>query len=195
MKRILTILAITGIGFTSCQKDAEAPKAVPVQTSTKTTSSVTTPNQGVAPNDTTKGYLRVQLEKDTINTDNILIEFNPASSAAYVTNEDARTFAGFGQESLSSLSSDNIPLAINSLPLVSSGTTVKLAVSAKSTGVYKLNLLAISTIPATIDIWLKDKYEKDSLDFRQYPSYAFNITTTDTATYGSNRFSVVLRQH
>ena len=88
-----------------------------------------------------------------------------------------------------------IKLAINSLPLLSQGTSIGLVVNAKATGVYNLNLSTISAIPSTFDIWLKDKYKKDSLDFRKYPSYAFNLNTSDTTTFGSNRFSLVLRAH
>ncbi|MFI5139483.1 MAG: hypothetical protein ACHQIM_16805, partial [Sphingobacteriales bacterium] len=135
----------------------------------------------------------IQMAEDAVNADNILIKFNPAASAYFVTGQDAPDLQGFGAVYFSSLSADNVALSINQLPLVSKGTTIGLAVSAKTTGIYKLNLLTVSSIPATIDIWLKDKYKKDSLDFRNNPTYAFNLTTTDTCTYGSHRFSLALR--
>lgn len=196
MKKFLTVLVLAGLGLSSCQKDSVAPTKSTAKTTQKSSSSVTTPtNQGPVANDTTKGYLRVQLAMNATATDNILIEFNPAAHASYLGSEDAKTFAGFGAVSLSSLSSDNFPLAINTLPLVSTGTTVGLTVDAKATGVYKLNLTTISsTIPSAVNIWLKDKYKKDSLDFRKYPSYGFNINKSDTATYGSHRFTVVMRE-
>jgi hypothetical protein len=197
MKKIFTTAVLAGLGFSSCQKDAVAPTdSTAKQPTPKTTSSVTTPaNQCTVANDTTKGYLRVQLAMNTTATDDILIEFNPASNASYSPGEDASTFAGMGAVSLSSLSSDNVLLAINALPLVSTGTSIGLAVGAKATGVYQLNLTTISsTVPSSVDIWLKDKYKKDSLDFRQYPSYGFNIDKSDTATYGSNRFTLVLHE-
>ena len=196
MKKILTVLVLAGLGFSSCQKDAVAPSDNTTQTSKKTTTEVTTtPNQGDVANDTTKGYLRVQLAMNATATDDILIEFTPSSTPAYSPGEDAKTFPGMGAVSLSSLSSDNFLLAINSLPLVSAGTSIGLAVGANSTGVYKLNLTTVSsTIPSSVNIWLKDRYKKDSLDFRKYPSYGFNIDKSDTATYGSNRFTLVLRE-
>ena len=98
--------------------------------------------------------------------------------------------------SLSSLSSNNYLLAINTLPLVSTGTTVGLAVGANANGIYKLNLTTISsTIPSSVAIWLKDAYKKDSLDFKKYPSYSFNINKSDSATYGSHRFTMVLHEN
>jgi hypothetical protein len=192
--KIFTLLALTIIGLSSCRKDAVEPTVTPTPVSPKVVASTTSLNQDTVSNDTTKGYLRVQLAMDAANFDNILIDFNPAAHAAYVRSEDAPAMSGMGAESLSSLSSDGVSLAINQLPLVSSGTTVALAVNAKATGTYNLNLLTVSSIPATIDIWLKDNYKKDSLDFRLYPSYAFNLDKADTNSFGSHRFSVVLRK-
>lgn len=190
------MLFLAGLGFSACQKDAIAPTAGVTQTDTKVTASITTAtNQDPIGNDTTKGYLRLQLALDTINYDNILIEFNPAASALYLNTEDAKTFAGMGAVSLSSLSEDNFLLAINQLPLVPSGTSVGLAIGAQASGVYKLNLITVSaTIPSSVQIWLKDKCKNDSLDFRRYPSYAFNIDKSDTTTYGSHRFTLVVRE-
>ncbi len=192
--RIFALLSFTIIYLSSCQKDAVAPVVTPNTVSPKVVASTTSLNQDTASNDTTKGYLRIQLAKDATNFSNILIDFNPAAHAAFVKSEDAPSFGGSGPESLSSLSSDHVSLGINQLPLVSRGTTVALAVNAKTSGIYNLNMLTISTIPATIDIWLKDSYKKDSLDFRLYPSYAFNLDKADTNSFGSHRFSVVLRK-
>jgi hypothetical protein len=196
MKNFLTVLVLAGLGFSSCQKDSVAPTNSSTETNPKTISSVTTPtNQGPVANDTTKGYIRVQLAMNATATDDILIEFNPTAHATYSGGEDAKTFPGNGAISLSSLSYDNFLLAINALPLVSTGTTVGLAVGANANGVYKLNLTTISsTVPPSVNIWLKDAYKKDSLDFRKYPSYGFNIDKSDTATYGSHRFTLVLRE-
>lgn len=196
MKKILTVLVLAGLGVSACQKDAVTPTGTNNQTTAKTPASVTKPtNTGPVANDTTKGYMRVQLAMNATSYDDILIQFNPNSHPAYSGAEDAKTFAGFGAVSLSSLSSDNLSLSINTLPLVSTGTSVGLAVGANATGVYKLNLVTISsTVPSSVTVWLKDKYKKDSLDFKKYPSYAFNVNKNDTATFGSHRFTLVIRE-
>ena len=201
MKRILTILAVTGALFSACHKDYIAPdntapgSKTPAPGGGANSTGHTSSTGGVAVNDTTTGYIKVQMAMNATATDNILIEFNPKASAAFSGSQDARTFQGFGAVSLSSLSSDNVPLAINQLPLVSSGTSVGLVVGANATGQYKLSLTTVSsTIPSAVQIWLKDKHNKDSLDFRKYPSYAFNINKSDSTTYGGNRFSLVLRE-
>jgi hypothetical protein len=191
--RTFALLSLTIIYLSSCQKDAIEPAVAPTSVTPKVVASTTSLNQDTVSNDTTKGYLRIQLAKDATNFDNILIDFNPAAHAAFIKTEDAPAF-GSGPESLSSLSSDNVSLAINQLPLVTRGTTIALKVNAKTSGLYNLNLLTISAIPATIDIWLKDNYKKDSLDFRLYPSYAFNLDKADTNSFGSHRFSLVLRK-
>ena len=142
-----------------------------------------------------KGYLRVQVAADAVNTDDILINFNSAASLAFVRSEDAPTFNGNGFITLSSLSSDNVPLAINASPLPVQSEKIKLMVNAKADGTYSLNLTKLSTIPANFEIWLMDNYKKDSLDFRNNPSYAFDMKIADTTSYGSGRFSLVIRQN
>jgi hypothetical protein len=193
-QRIFILLLLAAICFSSCQKDAVEPTATPNQVSQKVTATTTSVLNQDTVNTAINGYLRIQLAEDAFNTDNILIDFKPGSSPAYVRNEDAPTLQGFGAVSLSSLSSDNVALAINVQPLTSKGVTIPLVVGAKATGLYKLNLSTVNDIPASFDIWLMDKYKKDSLDFRDNPTYAFNLTKTDTSSYGSHRFTVVVRQ-
>ena len=40
-----------------------------------------------------------------------------------------------------------------------------------------------------------DAYTKDSTDLRHTPSYSFSILKSDSASYGSKRFSLVIRQN
>jgi hypothetical protein len=143
--------------------------------------------------DVVNGYLRVKLAQDSINTDGILIEFNPTASAAYVPGEDAPSLQGFGVVSLASLSTNNVPLAINVMPLTGKGASIGLRVNVKSDGVYTLNMQQINAVPNTYSLWLMDGYKKDSLNMRLYPTYAFNVYKSDTTTFGSNRFKLVVR--
>jgi len=196
MKQKIGILLFTScIFFTACKKSEVKPsdqQTSGVQgkgsISTQGTSAV---NSDTIGNNVT-GYMRVQLTKDSINSDNILITFNPAAKTTYVSGEDAPTLQGFGEVSLSSLSSDNIPLAINTLPLTKAGLKIALKVNVQASGVYSLEMITISNIPSVYHIWLKDNYQKDSLDYRANPKYAFNINTADTASFGSNRFNLVI---
>jgi hypothetical protein len=191
-QRFFVPLLLTVIYLSSCQKDSITPD-IKNETTLKTTVSANALKQDSSAIDSIKGYLRIQLADYSVNTDNILIDFNPTAKTTYVKNEDAPTFQGFGLVSLSSLSSDNIALAINTVPLYEKGLTIKLKVDAKQNGTYKLNLTAINSVPDKFQIWLMDKYKKDSLDFRHNPTYAFDLIESDTSSYGSRRFSIVLR--
>jgi len=102
---------------------------------------------------------------------------------------------GQGEVSFCSISSDNVPLAINRLPYPKQPPLViGLRVNASADGVYKLNMTQVAAIPQIYQIWLMDAYKKDSLDMRQNETYAFDINLADTDTYGSKRFTLVIRQ-
>jgi len=195
--KILIPLLILATYLSSCKKDALEPVITPTpvsqnQATASTVSAVL--GQGPVTNIIT-GYMRLQLAKDLTNTDEVIVDFKAGTKTTFVRGEDAATLQGFGMVSLSSLSSDNVPLAINFLPFPTQSLTIGLKVNAKTDGIYKLNMTTISTIPQLFEIWLMDNYKKDSLDFRQYPGYAFNIIGADTNSYGSHRFSLVIRQN
>ena len=71
---------------------------------------------------------------------------------------------------------------------------IKLFVIASNYGTYTLRRTDFKAIPAAYEVWLMDSYKKDSLDIRNNTDYIFDITT-DTGSYGTNRFSVVIRQN
>jgi len=140
-------------------------------------------------------YLRLQLAKDIINTDDILIRFQKSVTAAFDPTFDARYFQGNGQVNLCSFSSDRVPLAINLQPYPKTTASIGLNVFAKSDGLYQLNMTQIVSIPRLFDIWLVDAYKKDSIDMRKHARYGFDIVKSDTNTFGSQRFTLVIRQN
>lgn len=140
-------------------------------------------------------YLRLQLYKDAINNDDTYIGFGPGFSTKYVVNEDARYMKGLGEESLCSFSSDNVPLAINKLPFPGQQSlTIGLKVNVTADGTYSLNMTEEVDIPQVYEVWLMDALKGDSLDMKVTKTYAFNVIKSDTNTYGSKRFSLVIRQ-
>jgi hypothetical protein len=140
-------------------------------------------------------YLRLQMAKDSINTDDIVVRFNDSTKTTFDIHEDAPYRAGLGLVSLSSFSSDNIALAINQLPLCHKSQAIALKVGATTDGIYKLNMNEIKAVPQLYDIWLMDAYKKDSLDMRRNKTYCFSINKKDTSSFGSTRFTLVLRQN
>ena len=146
----------------------------------------------------TSQYLHLKLLKDSINTDGIIINFKSSSSPAYSPAEDARYKNGNGSVSLSSMSSDNISLAINSMPLpevANKQTIIPLTVNATTDGTYQVQMETIKSIPALFTIFLKDAYRSDSLDMRANTTYIFDILHSDTNSYGAHRFSLVMGEN
>jgi trimeric autotransporter adhesin len=136
------------------------------------------------------------MAKDTINTDDIQISFDDAASTGFVPNEDAAYQVGSGQVSLSSLSSDNIALAINKLALPKQkAEAIGLNVNAITDGVYSFNLTDIQGLSKLYDVLLIDSYRNTWNDMRQNKTYRFDIYKNDTSSYGSKRFSLIIRQN
>jgi hypothetical protein len=138
-------------------------------------------------------HLRLKLVKDSINNDDIYVGFRANATTKYVFNEDALYKVGSNVVSLSSMSGDRQALAINFQPFPKTTQIIPLNVGVPAAGgLYQLNLSEANDIPAIYDVWLMDKFKNDSLDIKHNPTYSFN-TTSDTATYGANRFKLVIR--
>jgi trimeric autotransporter adhesin len=192
-----SILLISTILFlAACKKEttvAPVKQTVPVSTTGQTP--VTTKGQVTATTapDTIpdNAALKIKLVKDSINYDETMFFFNHAAKLAYDPNNDSPYFAGFGQESLSSISSDGRDLVINTIPY-SSGIAVSLVVGAKADGAFSLQVSYANNIPANIQILIQDNYTKATVDITSAP-YKFNVVKADTTTYGSNRFKVIFK--
>ena len=132
--------------------------------------------------------LRLKVAKDTINTDDIMVLFEPAASNKYEQYVDADRIAGNGNIStLASYSSNSTTqLAINHMHSIDSTTRIKLYVNvSSSTGVDTLSGSGFASLDPRYDAYLIDHYKSDSLLFSKYPAYLFNINNADTTSYGS----------
>jgi hypothetical protein len=138
--------------------------------------------------------LRLKLINSTSSSDDIAIGFSALASVLYNPNEDSEYFPGSGPVGFSSLSADNVNLSVNLVPLPAAETriVIRLDVETQSSGAFSLLRSQLDTIPDKYHLWLVDKLTKDSVDLRNTASYAFNINKTDTTTFGSNRFQVVV---
>ncbi|HJP62504.1 MAG TPA: T9SS type A sorting domain-containing protein, partial [Mucilaginibacter sp.] len=194
-------IIVSGQGFFVQASNSSNPQLI-----FNETAKVTTQNTGLFLFMNTKGnnakansgnnnqYLRLQLAKDSINTDDIYVGFNNSYKSEYIFNEDAEYKTGSGVVSLASFSADNLPLAINKLPLPKRSETIGLRVKAVADGIYSLTMTEQQGIPKLFQIWLIDHYKKDSLDIKHNPTYKFNVLRSDTNSYGSKRFCLVIRQ-
>jgi hypothetical protein len=140
-------------------------------------------------------YLRLELAEDSVNKEETIVRFDNSAKKGFVINEDSQYLPGSGEVSLSSMSSDSVALAINTIPFPKQKQViVKLNVNPIADGTYDLNMTGINNVPQLFEIWLRDANNKDSLDIRHNPTYKFNVTRSDTNSFGSNRFSLVIRQ-
>lgn len=145
--------------------------------------------------DDIQNYIKLQLSQDAINRDETVIFFRDKTSTAFERANDIGYFAGNGQVSLASLSSDNKSLTLNMQPFPKAATVIALNVSTKSSGIFKLIMKEMMEVPPLFDIWLIDKMRNDSLDMRHNDTYTFNVSKTDTNSFGSKRFKLIVRQN
>lgn len=137
------------------------------------------------------GSFKMMIQKDSSHADETLVIFNHSASTMYLNTQDAVYFPGFGIASISSLTSDGVTCTIQKLPYLQENP-IRLKVNARYDGIYILRLGYVDQISQNIRFWLKDKYMRDSLDMR-VGNYAFQVIKADTNTYGSRRFTIVLR--
>lgn len=187
MKKLI-ILSLIICSLAACKKDEKVlPKNPPPAASLNPVA--TAPDDTIAE----KAAFIVQLVKDKDNYDATMFRFSNKASVDYVNNEDAAYFAGFGEESLASLSKDGRDLAINMLPYTP-GMSVGLDVGSKKDGDYSFGISYESKIPPTLQIWIKDNYLKDSVNMCA-GTYKFKVVKADPNSFGSKRFEVVLKRN
>jgi len=141
-------------------------------------------------------YMHLKMIKDAINYDDVIIAFKPGTDTKYSIHEDGLHLTGNSPpETLATLSSDSVSLAVNYMPLPkATGQTIGLLVDATASGVYTFSRTELVGIPALYQIWLKDNLLKDSLDLRANTTYSFTIDKSNPATFGNSRFQIVLRE-
>ncbi len=137
--------------------------------------------------------LHLKLTKDSVVNTQTGIYFSNSYSDAYNSSEDAIDLDGIApQVYLSSFSTDGKRLGINSMGDYIKGKHVQLYVKATATGTYQLGLQDIINIDSIFNVYLVDKLLKDSVDLRKTKAYSFNISTTDSTTFGANRFELAI---
>jgi hypothetical protein len=147
--------------------------------------------------DSVTQLLRLKLYIDQYNYDDIVIGFNAGASPLYNPYQDSKYLQGIdAPEGLSSFSSDGVPLSINLLPLPKqTPDVIRLDVEAQNSGPITLKRTELDQLPGIYEVWLIDNYKKDSLNLRTDSNYVFTINKSDTASFGANRFKVVVRQN
>jgi hypothetical protein len=136
-------------------------------------------------------FIRLEL-CNAKNTDETIIVFTEGGDAAYSTG-DAVYFAG-STVSLSSLTADMQNVAINFMPAVDQMEEVKLKVDATAAGKVKLKFTDIH-LPREFEVFLKDDYLHTLTNVRSHCVYEFIIDKANPVTFGSARFSIILKDN
>jgi len=151
----------------------------------------------IATNTTAEPLIRLQMSADSIDTDEIVVRLNDKAHNNYFDTEDAADMGGISPEvSLSALSSDSVQLSISSLPFPKkTPQIVPLYVTASAAGQFQLKLTQLANLPPIYEVWLKDRLNNDSVNMHAGTAYSFNIDPTNSATFGTNRFQLVIDQN
>jgi hypothetical protein len=179
------LLLLTVFALASCKKEAQINPKITAPAKTSVISSV---NQDSIPDN---AALKIQLAKDSVNTDETMFLFKKSAPLTYDDNNDADYFAGYGAVSLSSITPDGKDLSIYNLPYTS-GMAIGLNVHTQDDGTYYLKVSYKSKIPSNIQVWIKDTYLKDSVNVST-GSYKFAVIKADAGTFGSKRFKLVIK--
>lgn len=141
--------------------------------------------------------MRLKLIKDSINFDAVVIVLVKDISSAYNADKDAEDLGGNGApESLSALSSDSVKITIHRRPFPGKQQeTIPLFVDATTTGDYQLSLTELRDMPDLYQVWIKDNLTKDSVLAKVNGSYNFTIDKTNPASFGMDRFQLIVRQN
>jgi hypothetical protein len=139
--------------------------------------------------------LYMKMEKDSANYSYCGIYFRSDWSDKFAEDDAIDMNGTSGVVTMSSLTSDKILTPVNHMSDYTKGINVKLYANASANGTYDLKIEGIRNIDTLYDIYLLDHYKKDSLDIRKYGTYAFDISKSDTSSFGGSRFELSIHPH
>ena len=137
------------------------------------------------------GWLKLHIKQDTSTIDETVLVFQHNASPYYSPQSDAIYFQGMGIASLSTLTADSIPCAIQTRPY-KSDLQLNLRVSIRQSGDYNIGMTSLPGIPEDIKILLVDSLQHDTTDLRN-SIYSFSAAPISYGTAESKRFKLLLR--
>ncbi|TDG37888.1 T9SS type A sorting domain-containing protein [Pedobacter changchengzhani] len=132
-----------------------------------------------------------QNNTDENAVDDISIIFSDSGKALYDQMEDASDMGGNGTTFLSSFSTDNVKLAINSYPLITKDTKIKLSVISTLSGDFNLVASNLTSLDKKFEAYLVDNYKVDTVKLSAQDTYSFKVDRSVAATYTDGRFEVI----
>ena len=138
---------------------------------------------------TANDELRMTMRSDTFNNDQFVLKFIANASSRDDIYDIKRM--NNGANDVYSFGTDNIPHALDARPLsLSVNDTIKLYTG----GTNGLHSFTFNTIPIAsgVNFYLKDNFLNSITPILQYGVYNFNISSSNTATFGNNRFRIII---
>ena len=141
---------------------------------------------------TTVGRVELKVYKDAAEYDNIIVNLNDSYTNEYNKANDAIKLMNNGFN-IYSLSTDNVKLAANSLPITRT-TVIPLGISLplhKGTQTYTLKATDVS-LASTQKIMLHDKLVNKYIALQNDKEYTLTIDPTNKQSMGNNRLELII---
>jgi len=138
-------------------------------------------------------FFSIQLISDSSNSDEAVIKYNE-NATDEIDGFDIPKMYG-PEVNIASITKEGKFLSANIKPISSNLTdTIPLSIGIANSGDYSFRFKNISSLIANenIPVSLVDKYEHTITDLRTVNEYKFNASTDVAATWGNERFSIVL---
>lgn len=130
----------------------------------------------------------VRMVRDSINSSELHIKYKTGAT----TNFDRMDIRHLpGTVNIAAYGSDSIRLAASARPLTTLNDTIRLDVSG-SNGSYTFTFINPSYIDVLDEVYLIDNHLSQVVNLKQTNQYVFSIASSTPATFGANRFMIVV---
>lgn len=135
-------------------------------------------------------HFKVTLKYNEFNADEFVFKYFAGSSETY----DPADIIKFQNPTvnISSYGSDNKFLTVSCMTEDAVNDTIHLAVSGSVTGTYQFAFAGLPDFAPGKGVYLIDNFTSSVVNMRNTASYDFNINTSNTASFGNNRFIIVI---
>ena len=136
--------------------------------------------------------IRIKLVQDTTLYNETLLSFKDDGNNGFTNDDVAYLPAPSQVVFMYSTTPEGAPCVINNMGKLETVPPIKLYAEGGVTGIYQMKFSGMESIDSYYRIFLKDSFTKDSLEITANPNYTFNINKANAATFGANRFSLVV---
>ena len=133
--------------------------------------------------------LKITMRSDSFANDQFIVKFMPSALQTNDVYDIARLNNGVND--IYSYGTDNIAHALDARPLTTTATdTIKLYTG----GINGMHTFTFNNVPTAtgINFYLKDNYLNSTTPIIQNNAYSFTINSSNAATFGNNRFRIIV---